>query len=147
MNAPPDFIASATKAGQLLPSAGQNLAAWLAVDLPDWARRSIEELVARQAWSELTDRFYRYLEFGTGGMRGRTIGVVSTTLEQGGATPAGSPAYAAVGSNVLNDFTLVRATIGLYRYLEKYLAAQRRYDRPTLVIAHDVRHFSRHFCE
>lgn len=142
-----DSLSSAVKAGQLLPAAADNLRAWLAVSLPEWARRSIDELVAQQAWNELNDRFYRYLEFGTGGMRGRTIGVVSTTVEKGAPSPTGSPAYAAVGSNVLNDFTLLRATIGLYRYVEKYLAQQNRYEVPKLVIAHDVRHFSRHFCE
>lgn len=103
--------------------------------------------MTKHAWSELNDRFYRYLEFGTGGMRGRTIGVVSTQAETGQLSAQGSPEHAAVGSNMLNDFTLVRATVGLYRYVEKYLAAQNRYDRPKLVIAHDVRHFSRHFCE
>ncbi|MBL9205258.1 MAG: phospho-sugar mutase [Opitutaceae bacterium] len=139
-----DAIAAATKAGQLLPAAADNLTAWLAADLPAWARSSIEELVAQQAWSELNDRFYRYLEFGTGGMRGRTIGVVSTSAERGTGP---SPAHAAVGCNVLNDFTLVRATVGLFRHVAQYLSSHDRYDRPALVIAHDVRHFSRHFCE
>ena len=142
-----ETLAHAVKAGQLLPSAAENIRAWQAVSLPDWARRSLEELIAKEAWSELNDRFFRYLEFGTGGIRGRTIGVVSTTDERGAASATGSPAHAAVGSNVLNDFTLLRATIGLYRYMEKYLASAHRFDRPKLVIAHDVRHFSRHFCE
>jgi phosphoglucomutase len=137
-------IAAATKAGQLLPAASDNLTAWLAADLPAWARSSIEELVAGQAWGELNDRFYRYLEFGTGGMRGRTVGVVSTAAERG---TSDIPAHAAVGCNVLNDFTLVRATIGLYRHVARYLTSHQRYDRPSLVIAYDVRHFSRHFCE
>jgi phosphoglucomutase len=59
----------------------------------------------------------------------------------------GSPEHAAVGSNVLNDFNLVRATIGLFRYVENYLKETGSYDLPRFVIAHDVRHFSRHFCE
>lgn len=140
----PPVVASAVASGQLLPSAAENLAAWLSADLPAWARESITELLAREAWSELNDRFYRYLEFGTGGMRGRTIGVVATAAEKGtGPTPA----HAAVGANVLNDFTLVRATVGLYRHVAAHLAAQGRGERPALVIAHDVRHFSRRFCE
>jgi phosphoglucomutase len=142
-----DSIAAAASAGHLLPATAANLAAWLAVDLPAWARRSIDELVARHAWAELNDRFYRYLEFGTGGMRGRTIGVVTTADEAGPDFATGSPAHAAVGSNLLNDFTLVRATIGLFRYVRRHLEDKLRSDRPTLVIAHDVRHFSRHFCE
>jgi len=142
-----ESLSAAVSPGLLLPAAADNLRAWLAVSLPDWARRSIDELVAQKAWGELNDRFYRYLEFGTGGMRGRTIGVVSTADERGPAGPSGTPAHAAVGSNVLNDFTLLRATVGLFRYVEKYLATQNRFDRPKLVVAHDVRHFSRHFCE
>jgi len=147
MNTTPSSVTAAAQAGHLLPSTAETLHAWLAADLPAWARSSIDELVARQAWSELNDRFYRYLEFGTGGMRGRTIGVVSTAAERGSGGEGAPSAHAAVGSNVLNDFTLVRATIGLYRHVAGYLASRERYDRPALVIAHDVRHFSRHFCE
>jgi phosphoglucomutase len=142
-----DRIQSAAKAGQLLPSAAENLGAFLAAGLPAWASASIEELLAAGAWGELNDRFYRFLEFGTGGMRGRTIGVVSTKAEQGKVGPNGSPEHAGVGSNLLNDYTLVRATIGLFRYTKAYLAKSGATTKPRLVIAHDVRHFSRHFCE
>jgi phosphoglucomutase len=69
-------IRAAAKTGRLLPAAAANLADWLAAPLPAWASASIGELVEKQAWPELNDRFYRYLEFGTGGMRGRTIGNV-----------------------------------------------------------------------
>ena len=140
-------IKAAAQAGQLLASTAENLQAWLEAGLPDWARTSIDELVERQAWGELNDRFYRYLEFGTGGMRGRTIGVVSAKAETGVLGPQGTPAHAAVGCNVLNDFTLIRATVGLFRYTHEYLAKATRSELPKLVIAHDVRHFSRHFCE
>ena len=140
-------IKTAQSDGQLLASTAENLTAWLEADLPAWAVSSIHELIDRKAWSELNDRFYRYLEFGTGGMRGRTIGVVSTAAERDGETQQGTPGHAAVGSNMLNDFTLVRATIGLYRYTKQFLEKSGRADAPKLVIAHDVRHFSRHFCE
>lgn len=141
-------IQEAGKAGKLLASTVENLSTWLAAGLPAWAVASIDELVAKEAWSELNDRFYRYLEFGTGGMRGRTIGVVSTAAEKGKPQgPMGTPEHAAIGSNVLNDFTLIRATVGLYRYVAAHLGKTGRYDRPKLVIGHDVRHFSRHFCE
>ena len=103
--------------------------------------------MARQAWPELNDRFYRYLEFGTGGMRGRTIGAVTAAPETGALSPLGSPEHAAIGSNMLNDFTLIRAVTGLFRYTAKYFASQGTRAKPRLVIAHDVRHFSRHFCE
>ncbi len=140
-------IHAAQAEGHLLASTAENLSAWLQADLPPWAVASIQELVDRKAWSELNDRFYRYLEFGTGGMRGRTIGVVSAKAESEGEGPQGTPGHAAVGSNMLNDFTLVRATIGLFRYTRQYLEKAGRPDAPKLVIAHDVRHFSRHFCE
>ncbi|MEX2043843.1 MAG: phospho-sugar mutase, partial [Opitutus sp.] len=94
----------------------------------------------------MNDRFYRHLEFGTGGMRGRTIGVVATAAETGTPGPGGSPEHAAIGSNMMNDFTLIRATIGLFRYTKSYLASKGGTEPPKLVIAHDVRHFSRHFC-
>jgi len=142
-----ETIRTAGEAGQLLPDAVDNLTAWFDADLPSWASESIDELVAQGAWSELNDRFYRYLEFGTGGMRGRTIGVVAARAEMGQLELQGTPEHAAVGSNMMNDFTVVRATIGLYRYVHGYLAKTGRYDAPKLVIAHDVRHFSRHFCE
>ena len=140
-------IHAAGQAGQLLPSAVENLTAWLDAALPSWAAASIDELVASGAWSELNDRFYRYLEFGTGGMRGRTIGVVATRAETGQPGSQGTPEHPAIGSNMMNDFTVVRATTGLYRYVHGHLAKTGRYDAPKLVIAHDVRHFSRHFCE
>jgi phosphoglucomutase len=151
-------IQSAARAGQLLPSAAENLTAWLAAGLPAWVGASVEELVAREAWGELNDRFYRYLEFGTGGMRGRTIGVITTAAERGpmepqggpdgwGALAMGSPAHAAAGCNVLNDFTLIRATIGLFRHVQTYQRSGGCQESPRFVIAHDVRHFSRHFCE
>jgi len=140
-------IAQATKDGKLLPGAAENLNAWLQAGLPDWAAKSMTELIERGEWSELNDRFFRYLEFGTGGMRGRTIGVKTAAAETGTISASGSPEHANVGPNLLNDFTLIRATVGLYRYLAKYLKTQNCYDLPKLVIAHDVRHFSRHFCE
>jgi phosphoglucomutase len=142
-----DRIKAAVPAGLLLPAAAENISAFLASRPPAWAAASVDELVAREAWSELNDRFYRYLEFGTGGMRGRTIGVVAAAAETGTPGPLGTPAHAAVGSNMLNDFTLVRATIGLFRYTRKYLATRGAAGKPRLVIAYDVRHFSRHFCE
>jgi phosphoglucomutase len=146
-------IQSAAQSGRLLPAASANLAAWLNAGLPAWATASVDELVAQDAWAELNDRFFRYLEFGTGGMRGRTIGVVVTAAERGPAEPsdalaAGVPMHAAAGSNVLNDFTLLRAIIGLFHYTQRHLAATGRAStKPRFVIAHDVRHFSRHFCE
>lgn len=134
--------------GKLLDSALKNLKIWAEADyLPEWVGISIDELVEQGAWEELNDRFYQNLAFGTGGIRGRTMGRVASSVETGKPSPQGTPEHAAVGSNVLNDFNLIKATIGLFRYCEKYLRESGRYDLPRFVIAHDVRHFSRHFCE
>ena len=140
-------ISRAVKDGKLLPGAAENLNAWLKAGLPAWAQQSLAELIERGEWGELNDRFYRYLEFGTGGMRGRTMGKVAAGAETGTLSATGSPEHAAAGSNLLNEFTLIRAVIGLHRYMVRYLAQQRSATKPKLVIAHDVRHFSRHFCE
>lgn len=141
-------IEAAGAAGSLLESTVVNLKQWASADfLPDWAGASIAELVENGEWDELNDRFYQSLAFGTGGIRGRTIGRVPAAAETGTLSVMGSPEHAAVGSNVLNDFNLVRATIGLFRYTKQYLKESGSYDLPRFVIAHDVRHFSRHFCE
>ena len=141
-------IEAAGAAGSLLESTVVNLKKWASADfLPNWAGASIVELVENSEWDELNDRFYQNLAFGTGGIRGRTIGSVPAAAETGTLSEMGSPEHAAVGSNLLNDFNLVRATIGLFRYTKQYLKESGSYDLPRFVIAHDVRHFSRHFCE
>lgn len=141
-------IEEAHSEGKLLDSAAGNLTSWLSGGfLPGWATDSIAELVEAGEFDELNDRFYQYMEFGTGGMRGRTIGQIMTAAEKGQGEKGGAPAHPAVGSNALNDFNVIRATIGLFRYTESYLKEHCRFEQPRLVIAHDVRYFSRHFCE
>ena len=141
-------IETAGASGHLLKSTIANLKNWVDADfLPEWTQASIAELFEKEAWDELNDRFYRNMAFGTGGIRGRTIGRVVTTAELGTPSEMGTPEHAAVGSNMLNDFTIVRATIGLFRYVKNYLQAIGSYELPCFVIAHDVRHFSRYFCE
>ncbi|MFM7209675.1 MAG: phospho-sugar mutase, partial [Verrucomicrobiota bacterium] len=53
----------------------------------------------------------------------------------------GRPVRAAVGSACLNDVNVLRAAIGLYRHVSAV------HPSPRIVVAHDVRHFSRHFAE
>lgn len=146
-----ELLASIEKAGaegKLLESTVANMCEWIRAEiLPDWALEAVSELLGAGAFDELNDRFYRYMAFGTGGMRGRTIGAVTTKVETGIPSELGSPEYAGVGSNLLNDFTIVRAIIGLFRYTHGFLRAENRAEPPKLVIAHDVRHFSRRFCE
>lgn len=137
-------LRKAIKDGNLMPSAYENMQTWLKAGfLPNWALSSIKELVEQEAWEELNDRFFQHLSFGTGGMRSRTIGKIITATERGDSSENLSPAYAAVGTNMLNDFNIIRTTIGLYRYCLRNLNNN---ETPKLVIAHDVRYFSRHFC-
>ena len=116
-------------------------------DIPSWIEKSLEELLEGENWEELNNRFYTNLAFGTGGMRGRTIGNVITKAEQGSAHQNETPDYAAVGSNTLNEITLLRATKALFLHIKKWLAEEGLLSQPRLVVAHDVRHFSRKFCE
>jgi len=144
-----EAVSNAYKNGQLLASTQSIITEWLDADfLPGWAIESLEELVKGGQWDELNNRFYQYITFGTGGMRGRTISYQVTAAERGSSKDGETPAYAALGSNLLNDFNIIRACIGLYRYTEKFLKSTgRSYEIPQLVIAHDVRHYSRYFCE
>lgn len=126
-----------------MATAASEILAWIGTrSLPLWARHSIEWLVKRRCWKELNGRFGHSLEFGTAGLRGRTIGVQSTPQE----VAHGQPLRAAVGSACLNDFTVVRATVALYSHCENWiLTGPGRFDLPKLVVARDMRHFSSHF--
>ena len=104
---------------------------------------SIQELVDKCEWEELNDRFFRTLAFGTGGLRGRTIGKVVTKAEMGKPTALGRPEFPAVGTNCMNEGNVVRATQGLVNYLQKSFPGQ----APRVVFAHDTRFFSREFAE
>ena len=123
----------------LSPAAAERFAAWRDGGfLPPWALAALNELETAGAWDELEDRFFRELSFGTGGLRGRTIGRRPAPVELGPGGPT-APAHPAIGANTLNDITVARATVGLFRHVSR--------PRPRLVIAHDVRHFSRRFAE
>jgi len=141
-------IDKALASGELMDAAASNLRSWLSTDgLGDWASRSIEQLINAGEWTEINDRFHKNLAFGTGGIRGRTVGRVLTDAERGETKGKSTPEHAAVGSNTLNDYTVVRATMALHGYISTWMASEGVLDVPRIVIAHDVRHFSRHFCE
>lgn len=70
--------------------------------------------------SEIEDRFYRHLEFGTGGLRG----VIGS------------------GTNRINRYVVRQATAGLARYIAQFGADARE---RGVVIAHDSRRFSPEF--
>ncbi|HNX04909.1 MAG TPA: phospho-sugar mutase [Opitutales bacterium] len=144
-----DLIRKAGTEGKILPSTLKNLESWISAGfLPAWATSSLDELVAGEKWEELNNRFFKTIAFGTGGMRDRTIAYFPTKAETGVLSSVGTPAHAAVGSTMLNDFNIIRASMGLYNYCAAYLHAKTgRDEKPRIVIAHDVRHFSKHFTE
>lgn len=81
-----------------------------------------QELDTLNDKKELEERFYRYLEFGTGGMRGEL----------------------GVGTNRINIYTVRRVTLGLAEYL---LETDKDAASKGVVISYDSRHFSKEFAE
>ena len=143
------IITSARKAleqNELLQSSYENINEFLETEeIPKRITLSIVELIENEDWAELNDRFHTNLAFGTGGMRGRTIGKTITDAEKGRKTQEGGPEFAAVGTNTLNELTVLRATKALFLYLKQWMAEKSIYEQPRLVVAHDVRHFSSKF--
>ena len=115
-------------------------------DSPVYAE-SIAQLAEGGQWTEIVDRFYRTLAFGTGGLRGRTIGRSVTAAERGKAGEGDRPEQPCVGTNAMNYFNISRATQGLVAYLHEWFRKKKLPGRPKLVVAHDPRHFSREFAE
>ena len=131
--------------GKLRADAGENIRRILSGEESDFAARVIGELGQAKEWEELNDRFYKTLAFGTGGLRGRTIGKIVTASERGTPTALGRPEFPCVGTNAMNYFNVGRATRGLVIYIQKWRSRQRIEGRPKIVIAHDTRHFSQEF--
>ncbi len=75
----------------------------------------------KEAKEEIFDRFYRDLEFGTGGLRG-IIGA---------------------GTNRMNVFTVRRTTQGFANYINRYYGGKGK--DPAVAIAYDSRNFSTRF--
>ncbi|MCE5168550.1 phospho-sugar mutase [Paenibacillus profundus] len=96
--------------------AQQNYDAWLHDPHIDETTKAELQGIAGEE-REITDRFYKDLEFGTGGLRG-VIGA---------------------GSNRMNVYTVGKATQGLAQYLKQTTAS------PSAAIAYDSRHFSPEF--
>ena len=132
---------------KIMENSAANILGWLDENfLPEWAIDALVELFEEGRYEEINDRFFRFLAFGTGGMRGRTIGKQPAMAELGRQSEQGTPEHAAVGANNMNDFNVVRATMGLFNYCKGYLDANGG-GTPKLVVAYDVRHFSKRFCE
>lgn len=137
-------LATAVADGNLLAAAQTNIEALLAGSAGDLAIRTVTELVERGEWAELNDRFFKTLAFGTGGLRGRTIGRVVSSAEQGAGGPNGRPEHPCVGTATMNFYNVGRAVRGLIAHAKRNASGDRK---PLLVFAHDTRHFSRDFAE
>ena len=83
------------------------------------AKEFKDELMSLENSKDIEDRFYKELEFGTGGLRG----------------------IMGAGRNRMNIYTVGRATEGLAAYLLK------NYNNPTAVIAYDSRNNSEKFAK
>ncbi|WP_445385312.1 phospho-sugar mutase [Robiginitalea sp. IMCC44478] len=88
---------------------------WLTDFFDPKVKAEIQELINKNP-EELKDRFYKNLEFGTGGMRG----------------------VMGAGTNRINKYTLGKSTQGLSQYLHKRYSDE----KIKVVIAYDCRHNS-----
>ena len=140
-------IERAVAQGQLIASSAKNIRTLLEGAGSDIYFRSVNELVDAAEWQELNDRFYQTLAFGTGGLRGRTIGKIVTTAERGNAREGERPEFPCVGTNAMNFFNINRATRGLVAYLQDWNRREGISTKPKIVIAHDPRFFSKEFAE
>lgn len=138
-------IRGAVQQGKLLESSARNLEQMLASSSDPAVAESVAELLDSGAWAEINDRFFRTLAFGTGGLRGRTIGKQVTRSEQGASHADQRPERPCIGTNAMNYFNVSRATQGLVAYVKAYYAKSGRPGRASIVIAHDTRFFSREF--
>ena len=93
---------------------------WLDGDY-DADTKALVKLLMESDMKELTESFYKDLEFGTGGLRG----------------------IMGVGSNRMNIYTVGTATQGLANYLKKNFAGE----QVRVGVAHDSRNNSRKFAE
>ena len=95
---------------------------WISSDYFD--KKTKEELLnIENDEKEIEDRFYKNLEFGTGGLRG-IIGA---------------------GCNRINIYTVRRATLGLANYIIKKNKEEGK--NKGVVIAYDSRYMSKEFCQ
>jgi phosphoglucomutase len=142
-----ETLERAVENGQLLAASFANIQQLLSGGNNPVYSAAIGELASQNAWTELNDRFFKTLEFGTGGLRGRTIGKIVTLAEQGARAGSICPEFPCVGTNAVNYYNVSRATQGLVRYLMEELAKREPGIAPRLVIAYDTRFFSREFGE
>ncbi|MEM7146534.1 MAG: phospho-sugar mutase [Verrucomicrobiota bacterium] len=140
-----ETLSAAVASGDLLQSSADNILELLEGSSNPVALESVTELAESDAWSELNDRFFRKLAFGTGGLRSRTIGRIVTAAENGTPLENGRPEHPCTGTNAMNYYNLSRATQGIVQYLREWMNQKGVTKRPAMVFAHDSRHFAREF--
>ena len=141
-----DLLREGRKKG-LLESSAANIEALLAAHPEDYERASIAELAEAGNWEELNNRFFRTLAFGTGGLRGKTIGMTVTAAERGTPQAMDRPQFPCTGTNAMNDRNVSRATQGLVAYVKEWAAREKLPHRPRICISYDTRYFSREFAD
>jgi phosphoglucomutase len=140
-------LQSGRESGELLESSLANIEALLASHPEDYERAAVEELAAAGDWGELNNRFFRTLAFGTGGLRGRTIGLKVTSAERGTPQAMDRPEFPCAGTNAMNYRNVSRATQGLVAYVKEWAAREKLPHRPRICISYDTRYFSREFAD
>ena len=138
------LLDEAVQRGDVSVEAGRNIELYLQGTNSPVGGAAIIELLESGEWQEIDDRFFKTMAFGTGGLRGRTVGKIVTKAEQGKGGPLARPEHPCVGTASMNFYNLKRAMIGLVAYVKKSFTGE---GRPSLVIGHDTRHFSRDFAE
>ncbi len=138
------LLDAAVERGEVSAETRSNIDLYLKGTASPVGEAAIIELLEAGEWQEIDDRFFKTMAFGTGGLRGRTVGRIVTKAEQGRGGLLGRPEHPCVGTATMNFFNLKRAMIGLVTYVRKSFVGE---GRPSLVIGHDTRHFSRDFAE
>ncbi len=106
---------------ELLKQVEAKAQAWLDGKYDDKTKDEVRAMLANPDKSALIDAFYKDLEFGTGGLRGKM----------------------GVGCNRMNIYTVGSATQGLANYLNQAFKGQ----KISVVVGHDCRNNSRLFAE
>lgn len=140
-------LEQAVAEGKLLASSLENIKLLTGGTADPVVPATIAELVQAGEWAELNNRFYKTLAFGTGGLRGRTVGNIVMPAEQGQGGVNGRPEFPCVGTASMNYFNVGRAMRGLITYVRRFVEAEGTGRKPLIVIGHDTRHFSRDFAE
>ena len=138
-------LTEAVEAGRVLADSEKNIDLLLGGTSDERAEGAIAELVDEEQWEEVNDRFYKTLAFGTGGLRGRTIGKIVTSVERGTGGAGDRPEFPCYGTACMNFYNVNRAIRGLISYVKRHLAESGEDRKPVVVIAHDTRHFSAEF--